>query len=69
MKLPIFQGVYLHVRTGNRYKVVGFATNATKGAQHGQTLVLYTSLSDGKRTRYAREVSEFMDGRFTLVPE
>jgi hypothetical protein len=46
-------------KTGNRYKVVGYAVNATN-AQDGQVMVLYQELTTNSTTHYTRELGEFL---------
>ena len=52
-----------HNKTGNDYKVVGFAVNATN-AQNGKIMVMYQEHTTNKNRHYVREFEEFV-GKFT----
>lgn len=48
---------YRHTKTGNIYRVIGEAINATNGDQDGQVMVLYQRNGG----TYVREAVEFRD--------
>lgn len=60
--------LWLHVKSNNIYTVSGVAletTNAVETISPGKRVVMYKN-SEGEC--FVREVSEFLDGRFTPMP-
>ncbi len=61
MTEPRGSSLWLHVKSGALYTIVGVAIDATNIANAGRRMVIYQR---GDGSMYARELSEFMDGRF-----
>lgn len=56
-------GIWVHNKTGNRYKVMTCVTNTTNDVD-GQRMVLYYSLEERFLLPFVREKEEFED-KFT----
>lgn len=55
MESELALGYYIHLKTGNKYKVIGTAINSTN-AQDGEVMVIYYR----NGMYFARELSEFL---------
>lgn len=65
-ELTMFCATHTHVKTGGQYQVLFEAMDCTNHRGALTPMVVYRG-TDGKV--YARERTEFYDGRFTPVPE
>lgn len=61
---PPVGSYWRHVARGGVYRVAGTATCRTNGPTDGTRLVVYTDVGGDL---HARELGEFMDGRFLMV--
>lgn len=57
-----------HVKTDSTYTVLGIATNSTNGERENvEQLVIYVSHTH--QSLRVREINEFLDGRFEIIPK